>query len=87
MRGLGHVYRAIGRRAARLCRRTWPSTVPTQGGQPTRTPEAALLGRAWGLTPDWVIRGITQTMHYFTGFRGLYTAADAVDDLLREWTT
>jgi hypothetical protein len=26
-------------------------------------------------------------MHYFTGFRGLYTAADAVDDLLREWTT
>jgi hypothetical protein len=48
--------------------------------------EAALLGKAWGLTPDWIIRGITQTMHYFTGFRGLYTAYDAVDDLLREWS-
>ena len=49
--------------------------------------EAALLGKAWGLTPDWIVRGITQTMHYFTGLRGLYTASDAVDDLLRDWTT
>ena len=47
--------------------------------------EAALLGKAWGLTPDWIVRGITQTVHYFTGLRGLYTAYDALDDLLRNW--
>jgi hypothetical protein len=47
--------------------------------------EATLLGKAWGLTPDWIIRGITYTAHYFTGLRGLYAAHDAVDDILREW--
>jgi hypothetical protein len=47
--------------------------------------EAALLGKAWGLTPDWIIRGIGQTMHYFTGLRGYYTAYDAVEDILEHW--
>ena len=47
--------------------------------------EAALLGKAWGMEREWIIRGITQTMHYFTGLRGLYTAYEAVDDLLRDW--
>ena len=47
--------------------------------------EAALLGKAWGLTPDWVIRGIGQTMHYFTGLRGYYTAYEAVNDILENW--
>jgi hypothetical protein len=47
--------------------------------------EAALLGKAWGLTPDWIIRGITQTVQYFTGLRGLYVACDAVDDILSNW--
>jgi hypothetical protein len=47
--------------------------------------EAALLGKAWGLTPDWIIRGITQTVQYFTGLRGMNAAYDAVDDILRNW--
>lgn len=47
--------------------------------------EAALLSKAWGLTPDWIVRGITQTVHYFTGLRGLYAAHDAVSDLLENW--
>jgi len=47
--------------------------------------EAALLGKAWGLTQDWIVRGITQTAHYFTGLRGLYAAYDAVDEVLRDW--
>ncbi len=47
--------------------------------------EAALLGKAWGLTPDWIIRGIGQTMHYFTGLRGYYTAYEAVNDILENW--
>jgi hypothetical protein len=47
--------------------------------------EAALLGKAWGLTPDWIVRGVTQTAHYFTGLRGMYAAYDALDELLEEW--
>jgi hypothetical protein len=44
--------------------------------------EAALLGKAWGLTSHWITQGITGTAMYFTGFDGLYAAYEAVDDLL-----
>ena len=44
--------------------------------------EAALLGKAWGLTPEWIVQGITGTAMYFTGFEGLYAAYEAVEDLL-----
>ena len=44
--------------------------------------EAALLGRAWGITPHWIVQGIAGTAMYFTGFEGLYAAYDAVEDLL-----
>jgi hypothetical protein len=47
--------------------------------------EAALLGKAWGMSPHWIVQGITGTAMYFTGFDGLYTAYEAVDDLLEEW--
>ena len=47
--------------------------------------EAALLGKSWGLTRDWIIRGITQTVQYFTGLRGMNAAYDAVDDILSTW--
>jgi hypothetical protein len=57
----------------------------TLENHPEALREGALLGKAWGLTPDWIVRGITQTMHYFTGMRGLYTAYEAVDDILRDW--
>lgn len=57
----------------------------TLSGEREALREAALLGKAWGLTPDWIIRGITQTMHYFTGLRGLYVAHDAVNDILENW--
>jgi hypothetical protein len=46
--------------------------------------EAALLGRAWGITPEWIVQGITGSAMYFTGFEGLYAAYEAVDDLLEE---
>ncbi len=57
----------------------------TLSGEREALREAALLGKAWGLTPDWIVRGITQTMHYFTGLRGLYVAYDAVNDILNNW--
>jgi len=44
--------------------------------------EAALLAKAWGIAPDWIVRGITATAFFFTGFEGLYAARDAVDELL-----
>jgi len=44
--------------------------------------EAVLLATAWGVTPRWLIHGITASSFYFTGLEGLYAAYDAVDDLL-----
>jgi hypothetical protein len=46
--------------------------------------EAALLGKAWGLSRDWIVRGVTQTVQYFTGLRGMYAAYDALDEILQE---
>jgi|GEM_PF-6554279 hypothetical protein len=47
--------------------------------------EAALLGKAWGMTRELVVKGITGSAMFFTGFEGLYTAYEAVDDLLDNW--
>jgi len=44
--------------------------------------EAALLAKAWGITSEWIVLGITGTAMYFTGFEGLYAAQEAVEDLL-----
>lgn len=44
--------------------------------------EAVLLGKAWGITPHWLTRGITASAYFFTGFEGLYAAYDAVEDIL-----
>jgi hypothetical protein len=44
--------------------------------------EAALLGKAWGMSSDWIIRGVVYTSTLFTGFRGLYVAHAALDDIL-----
>jgi hypothetical protein len=44
--------------------------------------EAALLAKAWGITSELIVKGITGSAFYFTGFEGLYAAYDAVDDFL-----
>jgi hypothetical protein len=44
--------------------------------------EAALLGKAWGITPQLISRALTATAFFFTGFEGLYAAYDALDDIL-----
>ena len=44
--------------------------------------ESALLAKAWGVDSDLIIRAITNTAMYFTGFEGLYAAFEAVDDIL-----
>jgi hypothetical protein len=47
--------------------------------------EAALLGKAWGISRELIIQAITGTAMYFTGFDGLYSAYKAVDDILEDW--
>ena len=47
--------------------------------------EAALLGRAWGMTADLVVRATTNTSMYFTNFEGLYAVQSALDELLDGW--
>jgi hypothetical protein len=59
--------------------------LPREAGNEDALREAALLGRAWRLTPQPVVRSITCTAHYFTGFRGLYTAQHAIGDILDNW--
>ncbi len=47
--------------------------------------EAVLLGRNWGMSRQHVINGINASVMYFTAFEGLHTAAQAVQDILKEW--
>jgi hypothetical protein len=45
--------------------------------------EAALLGKSWGITKEWMVHGLTVSA-YYTGFEGLYAAHDAMDELLKD---
>jgi hypothetical protein len=46
--------------------------------------EAVLLGKAWGISKEWIVHGLTVSAWY-TGFEGLYAAHAAVNDILRDW--
>jgi hypothetical protein len=46
--------------------------------------EAALLGKAWGITKERIALSCTDTANY-TGFENLYAAHDALDDILSNW--
>lgn len=43
--------------------------------------EAVLLGKAWGITREWLVHGFVVSA-YYTGFEELHTAWEAVHDLL-----
>jgi len=47
--------------------------------------EAALLGKAWGMTRDQVIHAITLGTGYMAGLDGLSIADEAIGDLLESW--
>jgi hypothetical protein len=47
--------------------------------------EAALLGKAWGITPDLIVRAVTNTAMYFTHFEGLYACEEALEPILEHW--
>jgi len=44
--------------------------------------EAVLLGKAWGISREWMVLGFATTA-YYTGFEALNTAYDAVGDILQ----
>jgi hypothetical protein len=44
--------------------------------------ESAALAKAWGITPELIVHGITCTAAYFTNFEGLYAVHDALEGLL-----
>jgi hypothetical protein len=47
--------------------------------------EAVLLARAWGISRQHVVNSINASVMYFTGFEGLYPAAAASRQILRDW--
>lgn len=47
--------------------------------------EAALLGKAWGMTADWVLEAVCGMVFYFRGHEGLEPAFDALDEILDNW--
>jgi hypothetical protein len=53
-------------------------------GYPDGVREAALLGRAWGLTREWVIDAVWWTAYYFTGLEVL-SLLDGLADVLSGW--
>jgi hypothetical protein len=44
--------------------------------------EAALLGKSWGLTSDWLVRGVSHAVNYNVGLRGMYAGYAVLKDLL-----
>ncbi len=47
--------------------------------------EAAMLAKAWGITPELIVQSITCTAMFFTNFEGLYAAHAVVDPILEDW--
>ncbi len=47
--------------------------------------EAALLGRSWGVSKEWIINAVTTATCYMGGFDAVTIASDAISDLLDAW--
>jgi hypothetical protein len=47
--------------------------------------ESVLLAKAWGMTRELVVFGISGATMYFTGVEGYYTAHKAIEDILDSW--
>ena len=90
--GSGKIIRAHAGKRHGMIKRTPKQMAPylmlrhhTISGSVEGLREAALLGKAWGLTADLVVRATTNTAMYFTNFEGLYAVQDALDELLDNW--
>lgn len=47
--------------------------------------EAVLLGKAWGITREWIVHGLMVSAFY-TGFEALHVAHAAAADILDDWS-
>jgi hypothetical protein len=56
-----------------------------QSGNADGLREAVLLGRTWGMTKRQIVNGMANTVCFFTGPEGFYTAHKATDDILDAW--
>jgi hypothetical protein len=53
-------------------------------GNPDALREAVLLGKAWGITREWIVHGLMVSAFY-TGFEALNVVDSAVGDVLAAW--
>lgn len=44
--------------------------------------EAALLGRAWGLSKEWIALAVVASAYYYTGMEGVNMVEEAIGDIL-----
>jgi hypothetical protein len=51
-------------------------------GNPEGLREAVLLGKAWGITHDYIVNTIVQSVHYFTGLERLNMVDAVLSDVL-----
>ena len=47
--------------------------------------EAALLGKAWGMSKEYVINGVTQSAYYVATLESLDIVDNAIGDILDAW--
>jgi hypothetical protein len=47
--------------------------------------EAALLGKAWGVSREWIVNAVACTAYYHAGASSLYGAEAAIADVLDNW--
>jgi hypothetical protein len=54
-------------------------------GRPDGIRQAALLGKAWGLSQEWVVKAVMQSGYYFGGIDVLEVADAALSEVLDRW--
>jgi len=47
--------------------------------------EGALLAKAWGFTPEWVMEPISGQAYYFMGMEAWEAVSDAIGDIMDGW--
>ena len=48
--------------------------------------ENALLAKAWGMQPEYVVHAVASSAYYMNGLPAVSVAAEALTDVLKDWT-
>ena len=57
----------------------------TINGNAEAVREAALLGKAWGMNKEWVVKAVTQSAFYFSTLESLSVVDEGIGDILDAW--